>query len=615
MLLLLALTGAVRAQSVAQVRLTRVDATAFPEIALNLIIADDALSPVTDPAELSLLEAGETVADLTVTRVPVGVELFLVVDANQSLEVIDTGSELTRLDLARNSIIRYAAEYMNGQGLDRTHVIVPAENGGAFLLQDGAEPVAVLGAINAYEPETLPFVTPLQAMLSLALEEAAQSLTEGRFQALLLYTNGADLDRQLDFPSLTERARALGLPIFVAILGSRADPEEVANAALLYEPTGAFYVHMPSPLDTDPVFTAVQAHTTQAQVRYRSQARRSATIPVEVRVDGQVVTGTFSVTLQPPTISLALDPPRLERVAPAPESALFQLEPAEATVSARVSWPDEIPRALTLAELIVDGVVVAAEEAPQLSAEGELALPWNLRAVDAGTAEVIVQVQDEFGLAARSPEMTVAVTTVWPTPVPTVAPETPAPTPAPAEIAKVVWREIPAWLRYAVVGGGGLLLGGLLVLILVRLSRRRRKPAAARAASTESPTVDEAQLGPESAPEPAPTPRPRRAYLEILANGAPHVDNIVFLQDNVTLGRDPAVAEVVFTDRSVSRLHARIRLSDGRYWLYDEGSAAGTYRNFKRVGLMPQPLATGDEIHLGQVRLRFHWDPGYHLDN
>ncbi|MCA9941218.1 MAG: FHA domain-containing protein, partial [Anaerolineales bacterium] len=57
-----------------------------------------------------------------------------------------------------------------------------------------------------------------------------------------------------------------------------------------------------------------------------------------------------------------------------------------------------------------------------------------------------------------------------------------------------------------------------------------------------------------------------------------------------------------------SRLHARIKQSEGRFWLYDEGSATGTYLNYVRVGLMPQPLQDRDEVHVGQVHLRFFSD-------
>ena len=69
--------------------------------------------------------------------------------------------------------------------------------------------------------------------------------------------------------------------------------------------------------------------------------------------------------------------------------------------------------------------------------------------------------------------------------------------------------------------------------------------------------------------------------------------------------RDPKLAQIVFKDKSVSRLHARIMESNGEFRLYDEGSASGTYHNYERVGLTPQTLKDNDELHLGRVHLRF----------
>ena len=62
---------------------------------------------------------------------------------------------------------------------------------------------------------------------------------------------------------------------------------------------------------------------------------------------------------------------------------------------------------------------------------------------------------------------------------------------------------------------------------------------------------------------------------------------------------------LVLDNKSVGRLHARIRWRDGRYWLYDEGSASGTTLNFERLGLAPHPLQDGDQIQMGRLRLRF----------
>ncbi len=607
-LLLLALVDRALAQASVELDLVAIDAAAFPTVALDLIVTDEALSPVTDLRALTVREAGQIISAIAVSRVPAGVGLTIVLDANQGLDVVDAGSDVSRLEQARQGILRYADVFMSPSGLDRVDIIVPDGDEAAFLVQEASDPQAVVTAIEGYAPAQLPALTPLNAMMELALTTAGDRAESGQFQAILLLTNGSELDRQLDYATLVDEAIAWRLPIFAAILGSRADPDEVANVARLYEPTRGFYVHMPVPLDADPIFTAVQAHATRARVTYTSLARRSGVITVTVALGAEVVTGSYRLALEPPRVELALEAAEIVRVAPSPTSALFQLQPVSLTVPAAISWPDGIARSVVAAELIVDGVVVASASEPALR-DGVIGLTWNLRAADVGDYQVVIQVVDEFGQAARSAPATLTVRTRWPEPTPVPVTSTPTATatpPPPGAVAAVVWREIPAWLRIALPVGAGL-AGLILLYFLARTWRRRR--ALRQQLLVEAEALADALPPPEPEPEPPP---PGHARLEILAHGAPHQSNVVYIDESVTLGRDPAVADVVFTDPSVSRLHARLRRSDGRYWLYDEGSAAGTYLNYKRVGLMPQPIEAGDDIHIGQVHLRFHWDPGYH---
>ena len=99
------------------------------------------------------------------------------------------------------------------------------------------------------------------------------------------------------------------------------------------------------------------------------------------------------------------------------------------------------------------------------------------------------------------------------------------------------------------------------------------------------------------------------ASLHLVEDAPGNRTNIVIEQDNMAIGRDLEVAQIVFGDSSVSRLHARIRRRNGRYYLYDEGSASGTFLNHERLGLSPRQLQNGDEIRLGRLHLRFQLRP------
>lgn len=69
------------------------------------------------------------------------------------------------------------------------------------------------------------------------------------------------------------------------------------------------------------------------------------------------------------------------------------------------------------------------------------------------------------------------------------------------------------------------------------------------------------------------------------------------------VGREPP-ADVVIAHPSVSREHARIAVAGDRAVLEDLGSKNGTWRGGTRVS-GPTPLADGDELKLGAVRLTY----------
>jgi len=80
----------------------------------------------------------------------------------------------------------------------------------------------------------------------------------------------------------------------------------------------------------------------------------------------------------------------------------------------------------------------------------------------------------------------------------------------------------------------------------------------------------------------------------------------------IVLGRDPAVAEVVFgpSDRHVSRRHASIAVEDGILKLRDLESSTGTFLDGENVA--EAELDDGDVIELGQggPQVRIEWSAG-----
>jgi pSer/pThr/pTyr-binding forkhead associated (FHA) protein len=80
---------------------------------------------------------------------------------------------------------------------------------------------------------------------------------------------------------------------------------------------------------------------------------------------------------------------------------------------------------------------------------------------------------------------------------------------------------------------------------------------------------------------------------------------IPITDDEVTFGKDPEKATLVFDDPSVEPVHARLRLVNGNYRISDEGTTAGTWVNYTPVSKEGATLQHGDLIHIGRVGFRF----------
>jgi signal transduction histidine kinase len=91
------------------------------------------------------------------------------------------------------------------------------------------------------------------------------------------------------------------------------------------------------------------------------------------------------------------------------------------------------------------------------------------------------------------------------------------------------------------------------------------------------------------------------AVLEVVRGELP--DKIRFLRPrSYTLGR-ARHNDLVFNERSISKLHARIAYADGRFFVEDAGSLHGVYVNASKV--RRAELVSGTHVQLGNLTLKF----------
>jgi hypothetical protein len=88
------------------------------------------------------------------------------------------------------------------------------------------------------------------------------------------------------------------------------------------------------------------------------------------------------------------------------------------------------------------------------------------------------------------------------------------------------------------------------------------------------------------------------ATLRLVPVSGPPVDVV---KDQSMVGREPS-CEIVVSDGSVSRRHARLERRGNAWWVVDQGSANGTYVNSLKVA--EQALKNGQELRFGALAFR-----------
>lgn len=573
--------------------ITHVDTSAFPAMQAYVAVNDKTGAHVggLTASAFALTEGAQLIPTLAVSEQEVGVQMVFALDLSDGFKVRDPAG-FTRLDYFRQNLAAFAAaDPRFKDAVDNISIVTPA---GLLLshCQNGTELAqTVLSYTTDFAPATDAF-----ALLSLALDLAADPPPHPAAPRHVVFLSSglSSPDIEAALSEALAHAQATRTVIHTVYVGPASSGETVSANRLkqLSAATGGLHLTLDQSQALTPLLNRFVDQRAQYQLAYRSLIQTTGQYPLVLSL-----TLTNSITL---TTSAFAFPMRIEAptLTLGPPAEINLADTPVYSVPVNIDFPDGHPRQVTL-ELLADGTVV--NRGPQSP------LPWPLAGYAPDSTHALqARLIDELGLAAESPVITVTLTSGNPgaaTPTTGTSPPQPG----------FTNRQL---LFFGLLGLIALVtIGGLWVARQTRHVKPLSAPESTRpsraALPSDPPSKKASALRRPLSPHTPAEFQPRgRAYLEVLEPGGGGLprDDIEILAPAVRLGRDVAQAEIIFPDRSVSRLHAQIaEMPDGTFRLYDQKSTSGTWVNFAQILLEEgSELKDGDVINLGRVQLRFH---------
>jgi len=563
----------------------------FPEIQLQVFAQDGLGNPIKTllDSDLVVSENGERQTILSVEPIEAGLRLAFVIDPGDGS--FNTGVTLTDIYqkmLADLQIFALGRPWMLpgedeiivlAQEAETTNVFVPKATDPEALMAEFESYIPPVGL--AREPDQLGDYTRTSLMAALKEIKLARPGFVDRPEAIILYTPGM----RADLVDVAEEAILLGIPIHIIL--HRPEPMKYWDEALrpLAEVTGGEFYETYESEDVEPLFDLLDSQRTQHLITYQTSLMTSEERTVTLEATGGAsATTAYTFIVQPPEVEITSPSDDLiSRESLGEESLPVDAEPTFVVVRARVNWPDDMPRGVQGARLLVDGVAVGQGTVTNDQAE----ITWDIRAYQSAgwtPALLVVEVIDEYGLAGQSPPMTIAVRYVPPEPT-GIQPDNNT-------------------LLYISAGIAVVSLG----LVLFLFFNRSRVGSAFQDAREGLVDFVERVTGRRTA-------MVARAYLVPLEGFDEPPSKSYEVYGMTAIGRSRRHADLLFhigeEDSPISRLHCTLLDEDDHFSIRDEDSSNGTFVNGEKLtSLQPIMLHDGDIIDIaplerGGLRLLF----------
>lgn len=564
--------------------ITAVEADTLPHITLRAygLRADGAAIDLSRES-VSINHGDQTIAQVQVVeQSEVGTLTIFLVDT-------PVGTE-PALPAIQAAIEQYAsAPYMKEAGSQPVDYV-------AIYQVEATQPAPLLPPSEYYNSVRNLFVDPLpieagptalvDSLVSLLNNLESIRPNPAQFTTIVLLSDGTDVvSTQFTPDDVVRRAAELGVPIHTILLDNTAFGSSVRGAEFMAQiatSTGGMASRLSQPASFPAIWERITPFRNQTVLRY-TPTLAGGDFPILLSLTAEpVIQAGARVTIPATAVYASLDVPAESQTITLPDV----LEPVTLRFPATVSWVDGTARNITQAQLLVNGQI-GQEIAPADIASFEATM-GNLVF---GANRLQLAITDELAQRAVSPPLTLTVVQGEAAVIP--------------ELLQPSSQFLGGWGVYLlacllfllVVGGAG--LAWRRGWLAVRPRRAQVTITGGTGPNGDAPTGTFHAV------------RQPTFLLEVLACQTVLPATMPLTAVEVRLGRAAAHADLIFAaDPTVSRLHATMVREGNSYRLFDEQSTSGTFVNGQPAPSYGALLIDGDEVHLGEVHLRFRMSEG-----
>ncbi len=577
--------------------MTDLEITAFPLIQFFLQVTDANGKIVSDlqPDELEIMEDGYVRPISELARVQPGLQVLLAV--NESPVLTNQVNGVSYYRIFHQTLDTWAAALPSNASDNYSYIT----NAGIQINQM-TDTAGFAQLMAAYEPD-LVNAKPGLTSLTMALDMTTDPLPNPYMKRAILYiTPMLDSTQRASLPDIAQRAAQLGTRVFIWLVAPdyTLESAEVEPLRQLADTSGGEIFLYNGSEDFPNPESHLDPLRNIYQVSYQSAATTSGDHIIITRLTRPELQITaeqmaFNLQLAAPN-PIFLDPPvQIERVLAGTEEETI-LEPLQTTLRILVEFPDGYPRKLKSSRLYVDDILAVENLTEPFD---QFTVPLVMYEQDT-QIQLRVEVTDELGLTSSSIDIKVPVIVEQP---------------EPGLVQRIFTGR---GLSILIAVSMAALVLGLVIYFTSQSAIKKNRPKKIPGKKTDPltqpvpartdrqkpvrPVVNNPTVRKQAEPVNAPA-----RLVRLSSDGNPIPERMIpIIRRETSLGSDPQTATCILDNPSVSARHARIyQNSEGKFFVADTGSVAGTWVNFDLVNGDGFKLTHCDIIHFGLMAFRF----------